>query len=149
MGRAFTSDWNELHLRWLHIKINWRNTCQMAHESLVWARPNLTFNFLWICMLCKCSPLKNIKSVTEIKSKDGITHRIKYLFWILFINSKHFSFLEFFLPQNRWWRHHVLFILPLSHQFKWNWDYGVDGLGQRAYPTKLWHLEVTTWWRSS
>ena len=57
----------------------------------------LTRNFLWRRMW-RCLPLKNIKSVTEIKSKNGIRGRIekkRYEFYSEIVNISFFPFMNF------------------------------------------------------
>ena len=86
----------------------------------------LTRNFLWRWMLWRCSPLKNIKSVTEIKSKNGISRRMEKSFWILFRNCKHFIIFPFMnfsylITDNDV----IIFNIPLVEmELEW-WGYGI------------------------
>ena len=55
------------------------------YKSWAWClKILLTLNFLWRWILWRCSPLKNIKSVTEMKSKNGITQRIEKIWNFVF-----------------------------------------------------------------
>ena len=92
-------------------------------------------------MLWRCFPLKNIKSATEIKSKNGIRGRIekkRYEFYSEIVNISFFSFHEFFLPHDRQWRHHFQYTASLNGIGMMGW-WNLDNVHiRRNYDTLRW-----------